>query len=361
MTHTDFSGSKLNSALSEPVAVSWQSPSNIALVKYWGKTGRQLPANPSLSMTLSKAYTETRLTALPRETEGPIQLDFWFEGRQNKAFGERICKFLESVEDIFPWLRQVSLKLETHNTFPHSAGIASSASAFSALALCLCSLDADLIGIILSEDEFRFKSSYIARLGSGSACRSLFPGYTVWGKTKALPGSSDLFALPLTDVHPAFETLRDTILLVNREEKPVSSSEGHSRMTGHPFAEARIKQAKNNTVELIEAIKNGDKQTFIRIVENEALTLHALMMTSDKGFMLMQPDTVRIINRIQQFRKETGLEICFTLDAGPNIHLLYFEDQIEQVNKLIVEDLLKNNEQNMRIDDLFGNGPIKIG
>jgi diphosphomevalonate decarboxylase len=361
MTHSDFSGTKLSAALSVPVAVSWRSPSNIALVKYWGKTGRQLPVNPSLSMTLSQAYTETKLTALPRETEGSTELDFWFEGNKNLAFGGRISRFLQSVTDIFPWLAQVSLKLETHNTFPHSAGIASSASAFSALALCLCSLDAELLGIMLSESEFRLKASYIARLGSGSACRSLFPGFTVWGSSKALQGSSDLFAVPLADVHPVFKTLRDTILLVNRNEKPVSSSEGHSRMTGHPFAEARIKQAGKNTTDLLEALKSGDIQTFIRIVENEALTLHALMMTSEAGFMLMNPETVLIISRIQELRKETGLSICFTLDAGPNVHLLYFEDQIEQVNKLIVEHLLKNNKQNMRIDDFYGKGPEKIG
>ena len=171
MTHTDFSGSELSSALVEPVSVSWQSPSNIALVKYWGKTGRQLPLNPSLSMTLSEAYTETALVALPREVKGSAELDFWFEGEQNTAFGERMTRFLLSITDIFPWIEQVNLKLETHNTFPHSAGIASSASAFSALALCLCSLDAELNGIILDETEFRQKASYIARLGSGSACR----------------------------------------------------------------------------------------------------------------------------------------------------------------------------------------------
>jgi diphosphomevalonate decarboxylase len=85
------------------------------------------------------------------------------------------------------------------------------------------------------------------------------------------------------------------------------------------------------------------------------------MMTSDEGFMLMHPETVRIISRIQEIRKETGLDICFTLDAGPNVHLIYFEAQIEQVNKLIVEDLLKNNEQDMRIDDFYGKGPVKIG
>jgi diphosphomevalonate decarboxylase len=361
MTHSDFPGSRLLSDLSESVAVSWRSPSNIALVKYWGKTGRQLPLNPSLSMTLSEAYTETKLTAMPRDAKGLVELDFWFEGNNNAAFGERIRRFLETVTDIFPWLGQVSLKLETHNTFPHSAGIASSASAFSALALCLCSLDNELNGIILEESEFRYKASYVARLGSGSACRSLFPGLTVWGFTKALPGSSDLFAVPLDDVHPVFTTLHDTILLVNKKEKPVSSSEGHSRMTGHPFADARIKQAGKNTTQLLGAIKTGDKQTFIRIVENEALTLHALMMTSDEGFILMYPETIRIINRIQELRKESGLDICFTLDAGPNVHLLYFEDQIEQVNQLIVEHLLKNNEHNLRINDFYGNGPVKIG
>ncbi len=361
MSNTDFPGLKLTSPLSEPVSATWQSPSNIALVKYWGKTGRQLPANPSLSMTLSNALTLTKLTAFPRKTEGLIELDFWFEGNQNKAFGERISKFMGSITDIFPWQAQVSLKLETHNTFPHSAGIASSASAFSALALCLCSLDNELFGIMLDENEFRSKASYVARLGSGSACRSIFPGFTVWGKTKSLPGSSDLMAVPVPEIHTVFTTLQDTIILVNKDEKPVSSSEGHNRMIGHSFAEARIKQAGINTSNLLQALKTGDKQLFISIVENEAFTLHALMMTSADGFMLMEPETVHIISRIQQLRKETGLNICFTLDAGPNVHLLYFKDEIEQVNKLIVEHLLRNNKQNMRINDFYGSGPIKIG
>ena len=361
MSNSDFQGSRLTSALTEPIKVAWQSPSNIALVKYWGKTGRQLPVNPSLSMTLSNAFTLTKLTALPRESEGTIELDFWFEGNHNKAFGERMSKFMLSIIDIFPWLEQLSLKLETHNTFPHSAGIASSASAFSALALCLCSLDNELFNIILDENEFRSKASYIARLGSGSACRSLFPGFTVWGKTKSLAGSTDLMAVPVPEIHPVFTTLQDTIIMVNKKEKPVSSSEGHNRMIGHSFAEARIKQAGLNTSQLLEVLKTGDKQKFISIVENEAFTLHALMMTSVDGFMLMEPETVRIISLIQQLRKQTGLNICFTLDAGPNIHLLYFKDEIEQVNKLIVEDLLINNEQNMRINDFCGTGPVKIG
>jgi diphosphomevalonate decarboxylase len=360
MNSIDFQGSKLATNLSEPISVSWRSPSNIALVKYWGKTGRQLPVNPSLSVTLSEAHTETKLTAIPREIEGDIQLDFWFEGKQNVAFGERISKFLQSVADIFPWLSQVKLKLESYNTFPHSAGIASSASAFSALALCMCSLEAELFGILYDEGEFRNKASFVARLGSGSACRSIFPGLSVWGTTKSLAGSSDLYAVPVPDVHPVFKTMCDSILIINNTEKSVSSSEGHNRMIKHPFADARIKQANNHISDLLLAIKSGDKKTFLRIVENEAFTLHALMMTSESGFMLMMPETLRIISRIQELRTQTGLDICFTLDAGPNVHLIYFKEQSEQVNKIIVEDLLKNNKQNMRIDDFYGNGPVKL-
>lgn len=359
MKDISFSGSQLSAPLTETISVVWQSPSNIALVKYWGKTGRQLPVNPSVSMTLSQAVTKTRLTALPRLTGNKIALEFWFEGKKEDKFGERISNFLASVADIFPWLLQVNLKIETSNTFPHSAGIASSASAFSALALCLCSLDSELNGVILDEDEFRFKASYIARLGSGSACRSVYPDFALWGAVKGLAGSSDLSAIPLEGIHPVFCTLRDSIILVSRDKKSVSSSEGHSRMNGHPFAEARIKQAKNNTLELLAAMQAGDKKTFISIVENEAFTLHSLMMTSEQGFTLLLPETVRIISRIQQLRRETGLDICFTLDAGPNVHLLYFEDQSEQVRKLIVEDLLKNNKQNMLIHDQVGIGPLK--
>jgi diphosphomevalonate decarboxylase len=360
MRDPDFSGSRLTSPVTAPVSVAWRSPSNIALVKYWGKKGRQLPLNPSLSMTLTEAYTESRLTVMPRETEGPVELEFRFEGSPNPAFGARITRFLESVTDILPWLSQVSLVLDTRNTFPHSAGIASSASAFSALALCLCSADAELNGILLSETEFLHRASYLARLGSGSACRSLWPGFALWGKSTALHGSTDLLAVEVPELHPDFGNLRDTIIIVAQGEKPVSSSEGHERMNGHPFGDARLKQARSNIARLLEAMRSGDRSDFIRITENEAMTLHSLMMTSDEGYMLMLPETVRIISRIQEFRKTSGLDICFTLDAGPNVHLLYFEDQSEQVQKFIVEDLLKNNKQNWRIDDRCGYGPVKV-
>jgi diphosphomevalonate decarboxylase len=352
----DYKGFKLTSKLESPVTVSWKSPSNIALVKYWGKTGRQLPMNPSVSMTLNSAVTETSLTASPLDGNDSNLLDFYFNGLPNPSFGSRTANFLNSIHDIFPFLSQLRLRLDTHNTFPHSAGIASSASAFSALALCLCTLEEKLTGN--KTQDFFNKASYVARLGSGSACRSVFGGITLWGETPSFPASSDLFAIPVTPLHKSYTSLRDAILLVSSKEKKVSSSGGHSRMESHPFAAARINQAHNNISGLLQALKDGDHASFIRITEHEAMTLHALMMTSEPGFILMEPETIRIINQIQQFREERNIRICFTLDAGPNVHLLYFEEDYEQVRKLIVECLLKNDKQNNWIDDKIGSGPV---
>ena len=358
MNPDDFKGNKLIEKPESPVTVSWKSPSNIAFVKYWGKKGRQLPLNPSVSMTLSSSLTETSLTASPLKGRQKSQLEFSFGGIPSPAFSARISNYLASISDLFPFLSQLRLKLDTCNTFPHSMGIASSASGFSALALCLCALEEKFIGHLLP--DFFQKASFIARLGSGSASRSVYGGITIWGETPSFVGSTDLYALPVSPVHETFSGLRDAIILVSREEKKMSSSKGHSLMENHPFAQARISQANENTTALLNALKDGDRQAFIRIAENEAMTLHALMMTSTPGFVLMEPETVRIIKRIQQIREKEGLDICFTLDAGPTIHLIYFEENIEQVRKIIVEDLLQKDKQKIWIDDKIGTGPEKI-
>jgi diphosphomevalonate decarboxylase len=354
----DYLGKKLKINIELPATASWRSPSNIAIVKYWGKKERQLPMNPSISMSLSAAFTETHLTASPLKAINSNTIEFYFDGIPNNSFGLRISNFLDSIKEFFPFLDQVHLRVDTNNTFPHSAGIASSASAFSALALCLCSLEETLTEQKIP--DFFQKASFISRLGSGSACRSVYGGITLWGETPAYNSSSNIYAVPVTPVHSNFSGLRDAIILVNKEEKKVSSSKGHGKMEVHPFAQARFEQAFSNTAMLLEALKNGDRATFIRIAEIEAMTLHALMMTSEPGFMLMEPETVRIINRIQQIREQKKIDICFTLDAGPNIHLLYFKEDYEQVCNLIVEDLLENDKQKIWIDDSIGIGPEKI-
>ena len=339
----------------------WQSPSNIALIKYWGKRDIQLPQNASLSITLSNAVTRTRVELLPGHVDNnSLELDFTFGGERNPAFADRIRPFLVSLVGDFPFLSNSLVKIESENSFPHSAGIASSASAMSALALCLCDLEQKIAGTRDYGDDFFRKSSSIARLGSGSAARSVYGGYTVWGEHKDVSGSSDEYAIPLSfEPHKVFSKIKNTILIVDASVKKVSSSVGHHLMKGHPFADSRFVQAKSNLSALLQTLKTGDWDEFSRITENEALSLHAMMMSSNPGYILMHPNTMVIIEKLKQFRLQSKTKICFTLDAGPNIHLLYPESETDAVHPFLhqVQEFCVNQTM---IDDFIGDGPINL-
>ncbi|MFC2110846.1 diphosphomevalonate decarboxylase [Bacteroidota bacterium] len=338
--------------------ISWQSPSNIALIKYWGKFGNQLPRNPSLSFTLQNSYTEASITYSLKKRSDRISLEFYFEGKENIEFGNRIEKYLNSLIPIFPFLEQLNLKIESKNTFPHSSGIASSAASMSAIALCLCSIEQKHFETIKSEKQFYAKASYVARLGSGSAARSVYGGFVNWGESTEIKNSSNEFASSLDmKIHDNFNYLCDTVLIVSSEKKQVSSSEGHKLMEAHPFADSRIKQANKNLKLLLQALETGDTDSFIEIVENEALTLHSLMMSSNPSYTLLLPDTLNIIDKIRKFRKETKLPICFTLDAGPNVHLIFPKNIENRIYEFIEKELLVYCEPKFCIKDFIGKGP----
>lgn len=338
--------------------VAWRSPSNIALVKYWGKHGVQLPQNPSLSFTLQSSFTEMQVKFA--EAKG-LQIDFYFEGKENEKFKQKIINFIKSLEsqdDIrYDFLKNIYLKIDSTNSFPHSAGIASSASSMSALALCLCSIEQEIKEVTFDAASFLRQASFLARLASGSACRSVYGGATVWGKTPILAGSSDEYAIPLPfELHPVFQDFRDSILIVSSSEKSVSSRAGHALMNHHPFAEARYQQANIHLAALIDALKIGDMENFIKIVENEALTLHGLMMNSEPSFILMHPNTLKIIEKIREFRQATGFSVCFTLDAGPNVHLLYPQKEALRIKQWIEYELSAFCENQYYIHDQVGMG-----
>jgi diphosphomevalonate decarboxylase len=344
-----------------PGKVGWVSPSNIALVKYWGKHGVQLPSNPSISFTLNNATTRTEIEYSPRASASSgLDLEFYFEGDRNDAFEARIRKFLISVLDIFPVLKQLHLKIHSSNTFPHSSGIASSASAMSALSLCLCSLEDNLFNPT-DDAQFRQKASFVSRLASGSACRSIYSGAAVWGRSPMISDSSDEYAVPAEDrLHASFKGYRDAILIMSSNKKSVSSSAGHKLMDQHPYAEVRFKQARLRLDELLNVLQVGNRERFVTIVENEALTLHGLMMTSELSYILMEPATIDVIRKIRSFRESSGVPACFTLDAGPNVHLLYPEKHKEEVLRLINDELLFHCEGRKWIDDKMGEGPVQI-
>lgn len=348
---------------SNKIYSSWKSPSNIALIKYWGKHGRQLPNNASISFTLSHASTTTSVIASPRPSNEKLAIDFLFEGQSEPNFGRKIDKFLTSIRDeFFPFLYSYHLEINTANTFPHSSGIASSASGMSALALCLCDIDQQLSGQAEYNESFFRKASIIARLGSGSAARSVFPTMSVWGQHPQILGSDDQFAIGIQqNIDPVFKTFHDDILIVSEKQKSVSSTAGHNLMNNNPYAKARYHQAGERMSQLMKALESGDVETFGKITEDEALTLHALMMCSDPSYILLEEGTLSVIKWIRQFRAESNIPVYFTLDAGPNVHILYPDQYTRQVEQFIADHLQQYAQNGRIIKDFVGQGPEKLG
>ncbi len=335
----------------------WKCPSNIALVKYWGKRDFQKPMNPSLSFVLQNAFTET---SVGLHKDGDQKVEFFFDGIAS-SFGGRIEKYLDYISGKLGWVSKYNFTIHSRNSFPHSAGIASSASSFGALALCLTELDFAMSGKETDTLEFWREASEMARTGSGSACRSVYPGFSIWGQTQLFESCSDDYAIPLTEgVSPVFQGLRDAILLVDSGAKAVSSSVGHQLMDNHFFQRSRIAQAYENVNGLYLALLTGDLEKFIQITENEALCLHAMMMTSDPSFILLKPNSLELIGRIRRFREKAKIPVCFTIDAGPNIHLLYFQENELDVKAFIERELLDFCESRKWIDDRIGKGPERL-
>lgn len=335
----------------------WSAPSNIALVKYWGKkeNEEQIPANPSISFTLKHCKTITSVEVKRKETNEFFAFDLLFEGQPKEEFKPKIQKFLERIEPYCPYLKEYHFIIDTKNTFPHSSGIASSASGMAALAVNIMSLERVLVPDI-SDEYFYSKASFLARLGSGSACRSVKGEVVTWGVNQSINGSSNLFGVAFETLHENFKQYQDTILLVDKGEKVVSSTLGHDLMYGHPYAERRFEQAHDNLAALGTILKNGSIEEFIKIVESEALTLHAMMMTSMPYFILMKPNTLEIISKIWQFRKDTKLPVCFTLDAGANVHVLYPNNVKEKILQFIQDELVAYCQNGHYICDEIGNG-----
>ena len=335
--------------LTKDIEVFASCPSNIALIKYWGKYEGQIPANPSISFTLSNCKTETKMIFKSGEK---FSVKTFLAGKEETRFSEKIEKYFRSIEKYLPWILQGSFVIETENTFPHSSGIASSASGFGAIAKCLMEMDREFSG----KDFFDAKkASFLARLGSGSACRSVYDGLVVWGDVNEVKGSSDLYAVkyPDEEIHPIFRDFNDYVLLIHEGQKSVSSTVGHGLMNTNPYAERRFQEARENFVPMKEILKSGDLQAFMKLVEHEALTLHAMMMMSDPAFILMQTGTLQVINRVWEFRKETNLPLFFTLDAGANVHLLFPSEKKAEISNFIEIELLQYTQNGGIVRDFM--------
>jgi diphosphomevalonate decarboxylase len=209
--------------------------------------------------------------------------------------------------------------VRTENSFPAGAGVASSASAFAALALA----GATALGLCLSEREL----SQLARTGSGSASRSIPGGFVEWQAGKDHESS---YASSIAD--PDHWDLVDYIVLISSQHKAVGSSRGHQLAATSPLQEARVADAGRRLEICRKALLEKDFSAFAEVVEQDSNLMHSVMMTSSPPLFYWEPGTLEIINAVREWRKE-GLQVCYTIDAGPNVHLICPGGEAEAVKR----------------------------
>jgi len=289
---------------------------NIAFIKYWGNQNHDLriPSNGSLSMNLKGLETQTTVsfdTALDND-----QLMINAEPAEEGALA-RVSSLLDRIRELAEIKTRAQVVSE--NNFPTGTGIASSASAFAALTLA----SVTALGLCLSEKEL----SQLARTGSGSASRSIPGGFVEW------QAGSDHDSSFAETIAPADHwNLVDFIVLVSREHKKTGSSQGHQIADTSPLQKVRVADAKRRLDICRKALLEKDFPTFAEIVELDSNLMHSVMMTSDPPLYYWQPGTLEIMAAVQSWRLE-GLPVCFTIDAGPNLHLICPEEASEAVKR----------------------------
>ncbi len=278
---------------------------NIAFIKYWGNRDHQLriPSNASLSMTLSGVETETRVELLDSGTEDVFVLNGDLKTGQEWA---RVSNFLSLFRELTG--RDEGVKVESVNDFPAGAGIASSASAFSALALAASAA----FSLELTPPEL----SMLARRGSGSAARSIFGGFV---EMKTGESDTEAYASPL--LPGDHWELEDWVTVVDRGHKATGSSEGHPLAETSPIQSARVKDTDRRLQICKQALTDRDFNTFAQIVEQDSNLMHAVMLTSTPSLFYLQPASLMIMRNVMQWRRE-GIDACYTVDAGPNVHVI---------------------------------------
>ena len=281
------------------------SCSNIAFIKYWGNRDnvRRVPLNDSLSMNLSNATTTTTVEFDERLNEDEVVIG---DQDAKEAARARVVAHLDRVRALAKI--ETKARVESRNTFPTGTGIASSASGFAALSLAAT----HAAGLELTERQL----TMLARQASGSACRSIPAGFCEW-ITSIDP--NDSYAVSIAP--PEHWDLHDVIAIVNTEEKKVGSTEGHAAAGTSRFLSERLNALPNRLHRVRRAIFAKDLALLGPAIEEEAIELHFVAMTSRPAIFYWSPGMVRVVQAVQGWRAE-GLAVYFTLDAGPNVHLI---------------------------------------
>lgn len=285
--------------------ITAQAPANIAFIKYWGKQRQNLniPFSDSISMNLSECFTRTQV-----EFDENLKNDSLTINNQPATEKEtrRVSDFLDHIRKLAGMNFRARIKSE--NSFPKGTGIASSASAFAALALA----GSRAAGLDLKPEEL----SALARLGSGSACRSIPDGFAWWRQ-----GADHQTSYATQLAPPDYWDLRDLVVILHTQEKKVGSTQGHDFAASSPFFAKRLELLPQRIDRLRQAFFKKDISEFGPLLEEEALELHIIAMTSNPKIFYLEPKTWELMGEVKKWRQE-NLPIYFTLDAGPNLHLI---------------------------------------
>ncbi|HEY42475.1 MAG TPA: diphosphomevalonate decarboxylase [Anaerolineae bacterium] len=289
---------------------------NIAFIKYWGNRDHALriPCNGSISLTLGGLETQTTVTFDENLTSDHVFID---DRSASASTSARVSQHLDRIRLIAGF--KYCAKVESRSNFPVGAGIASSASAFAALTVAGTSA----AGLSLQPIEL----SRIARLGSGSACRSIFGGFVEWHANET---DEDSYAEVLAPSN--HWDLQDLIVIVNQEHKGVGSTEGHALADTSPLQNARVADAPRRLKECRRAILDRDFPSLASITELDSNLMHAVMLTSTPSLMYWYPETLQIMNEVTRWRAE-GYEVCYTIDAGPNVHCICTRKYADRIEK----------------------------
>lgn len=291
-----------------------QAPSNIALIKYMGKQegATNLPDNPSLSYTLNDLKSSVRLETLPGKHNvwEPLNAPGIAPFILSEKGQARYLAHLDVLKQHFHY--DGGFLVQSSNNFPQSTGLASSASSFAALTKCAVLALSELTGRELPSLECQ---AQLSRMGSGSSCRSFFSPWALWD-------GEDVTAVDLP-----YPTLEHQVILISHEEKQVLSSEAHRRVKTSPFYATRAMRAKAHLKSLMDAFAAKDWNSAFEVCWQEFEDMHHLFETCEKPFTYQTAATRTVLQQLQAFWREQGDGPLVTMDAGPNVHLLYRPDQ----------------------------------
>ncbi|RCK74138.1 MAG: Diphosphomevalonate decarboxylase [Anaerolineae bacterium] len=309
----------MNELMEQITATAIAHP-NIALIKYWGNLDDEwnIPANSSLSMTLGELSTQVRLIADEQLDRDLLVMDGYTAppGAQ-----ERVSQFLDQMRRLSG--KGFFCRIESRSNFPRGSGIASSAAAFAALALA----SAKVFGLSTDPQEL----SRLARLGSGSACRSIFGGFVEWIGGQDHQSS---YAVPIAP--PQHWNLVDCVAVISTTHKAVSSREGHRLAKTSPLQICRVQSAPQRLETCRHAILERDFEQLARVVELDSNLMHSVMMTSCPPLFYWKAETLVVMENVRQWRTQ-GEAVCYTIDAGPNVHVLTLSDHAEQVKEKLIQ------------------------